>query len=63
MKIHFIAIGGSVMHQLALTLKHQGHEVTGSDDDIFEPSYSHLKMNGLLPEALGLVSGGGCMQI
>lgn len=53
MKIHFIAIGGSVMHQLALTLQAQGHTITGSDDDIFEPSYSNLKANGLLPEKLG----------
>lgn len=53
MKIHFIAIGGSIMHQLALILQAQGHDVTGSDDDIFEPSYSHLKTKGLLPQKLG----------
>ncbi|MFT5618545.1 MAG: UDP-N-acetylmuramate: L-alanyl-gamma-D-glutamyl-meso-diaminopimelate ligase [Arenicella sp.] len=38
MKIHFIAIGGSVMHNLAIALKKQGHEITGSDDLIFDPS-------------------------
>jgi UDP-N-acetylmuramate: L-alanyl-gamma-D-glutamyl-meso-diaminopimelate ligase len=48
-KIHFIAIGGSVMHNLAIALKQAGHTVTGSDDEIFEPSRSTLKNHGLLP--------------
>ncbi|HEY0744352.1 MAG TPA: Mur ligase family protein [Chryseosolibacter sp.] len=48
-KIHFIAIGGSVMHNLAIALKQAGHEVTGSDDEIFEPSRSTLAKHGLLP--------------
>jgi UDP-N-acetylmuramate: L-alanyl-gamma-D-glutamyl-meso-diaminopimelate ligase len=48
-KIHFIAIGGSVMHNLAIALKQAGHEVTGSDDEIFEPSRSTLSKHGLLP--------------
>lgn len=48
-KIHFIAIGGSVMHNLAIALKQAGHEVTGSDDEIFEPSRSLLAKHGLLP--------------
>lgn len=48
-KIHFIAIGGSVMHNLAIALKEAGHEVTGSDDEIFEPSRSYLSKHGLLP--------------
>jgi len=52
-KIHFIAIGGSVMHNLAIALKQNGHEVTGSDDEIFEPSRSLLESNGLLPEHEG----------
>lgn len=52
-RIHFIAIGGSVMHNLAIALKNQGHSVTGSDDEIFEPSRSALKENGLLPSAAG----------
>lgn len=53
MKIHFIAIGGSAMHNLALALHHKGYEVTGSDDEIFEPSKSRLAAAGLLPKAQG----------
>ena len=49
MKIHLIAIGGSVMHQLGIALKTQGHEVSGSDDLIFEPSKSRLAHHDLLP--------------
>lgn len=52
-RIHFIAIGGSVMHNLAIALKKAGHQVTGSDDEIFEPSRSVLANNGLLPEQDG----------
>lgn len=52
-KIHFIAIGGSVMHNLAIALKQAGHEVSGSDDEIFEPSRSALAKNGLLPDKEG----------
>lgn len=52
-KVHFIAIGGSVMHQLAIALKHKGYEVTGSDDEIFEPSKSNLATAGILPSSLG----------
>ncbi|MEO0585727.1 MAG: Mur ligase domain-containing protein, partial [Bacteroidota bacterium] len=37
MRIHFIAIGGSIMHSLAIALKQEGHQVTGSDDHIFDP--------------------------
>lgn len=48
-RIHFIAIGGSVMHNLAIALKQAGHEVTGSDDEIFEPAKSTLGNHGLLP--------------
>jgi UDP-N-acetylmuramate: L-alanyl-gamma-D-glutamyl-meso-diaminopimelate ligase len=48
-KIHFIAIGGSVMHNLAIALKESGHTVTGSDDEIYEPSRSFLQQQGLLP--------------
>ena len=36
-KIHFIAIGGAIMHQLALALKRQGHNISGSDDEIKDP--------------------------
>jgi UDP-N-acetylmuramate: L-alanyl-gamma-D-glutamyl-meso-diaminopimelate ligase len=53
MKVHFIAIGGSAMHNLALALFHKGYVVTGSDDETFEPSKSRLKRYGLLPEAEG----------
>src|SRR5690606_30261788 len=52
-KVHFIAIGGSVMHNLAIALKKAGYEVTGSDDEIFEPSRSVLADQGLLPKESG----------
>jgi UDP-N-acetylmuramate: L-alanyl-gamma-D-glutamyl-meso-diaminopimelate ligase len=52
-KIHFIAIGGAAMHNLALALKAKGFEITGSDDEIYEPSKSLLHANGILPEAFG----------
>ncbi|HNX06279.1 MAG TPA: Mur ligase domain-containing protein, partial [Bacteroidales bacterium] len=42
MNIHFIAIGGSVMHNMALAMVQNGHTVTGSDDEIFEPAKSRL---------------------
>ena len=51
--VHFIAIGGSVMHQLAIALHGKGYNVTGSDDDIFEPAKSNLKKHALLPLKLG----------
>jgi len=51
--VHFIAIGGSAMHNLAIALHQQGFEVTGSDDEIFEPSRSRLHRLGLLPDKLG----------
>jgi UDP-N-acetylmuramate: L-alanyl-gamma-D-glutamyl-meso-diaminopimelate ligase len=51
--IHFIAIGGSTMHNLAIALAQQGYQVTGSDDDIFEPSRTRLSVNHLLPSDLG----------
>jgi UDP-N-acetylmuramate: L-alanyl-gamma-D-glutamyl-meso-diaminopimelate ligase len=41
------------MHNLALALHHQGDQVTGSDDEIFEPSYSRLQAAGLLPDSFG----------
>lgn len=52
-KIHLIAIGGSVMHQLAIALQQKGYQVTGSDDEIFEPAMSNLEMAGLLPRQMG----------
>ena len=53
MNVHFIAIGGSVMHQLALALHKKGYRVTGSDDEIFEPALSNLQKEGLLPADTG----------
>jgi UDP-N-acetylmuramate: L-alanyl-gamma-D-glutamyl-meso-diaminopimelate ligase len=53
MKVHFISIGGSVMHQLAIALKKKGYDVTGTDDEIFEPSRSNLQNEGLLPQENG----------
>ncbi len=53
MNVHFIAIGGSAMHNLALALHNKGYQVTGSDDTIFEPSKSRLEAKGLLPETFG----------
>ncbi len=53
MKIHFIAIGGSAMHNLAIALHKKGFMVTGSDDEIFEPSKSRLQRYGILPEQWG----------
>ncbi len=53
MRIHFIAIGGAAMHSLAIALQKIGHQVSGSDDDVFEPSRSRLKKHHLLPEQMG----------
>ena len=50
---HFIAIGGAVMHNLALALLEKGYQVTGSDDEIYEPSKTRLQKAGILPEAQG----------
>ena len=53
MQLHFIAIGGSVMHSLALAMHRLGHRVTGSDDAIFDPSKTKLEQANLLPDTLG----------
>lgn len=53
MRIHIIAIGGSVMHQLAIALKSLGHIVSGSDDEIYDPSLSRLKASELCPKEFG----------
>ncbi|MBS1530756.1 MAG: peptidoglycan synthetase [Bacteroidetes bacterium] len=53
MRVHFTAIGGSVMHNMAIALHKEGYLVTGSDDVLFEPSVSRLKQYGLLPEKEG----------
>ncbi|WP_431111307.1 UDP-N-acetylmuramate--L-alanine ligase [Winogradskyella poriferorum] len=53
MNVHFIAIGGAAMHNLALALHNKGYNITGSDDTIFDPSKSRLEAKGLLPETFG----------
>lgn len=53
MKVHFIAIGGSIMNNLAIALRIKGISVTGSDDDIYGPAYNNLKNNDLLPDKMG----------
>lgn len=52
-KVHFIAIGGSAMHNLAIALHLKGFHVTGSDDEIFDPAKSRLEKYGLLPPSIG----------
>jgi UDP-N-acetylmuramate: L-alanyl-gamma-D-glutamyl-meso-diaminopimelate ligase len=52
MRVHFISIGGSVMHQLAIALHRKGYKVTGTDDEIFEPARGNLAAEGLLPAAI-----------
>jgi UDP-N-acetylmuramate: L-alanyl-gamma-D-glutamyl-meso-diaminopimelate ligase len=52
MNVHFIAIGGAAMHNLALALHQKGYQVTGSDDEINEPSKSRLAKAGLLPSEM-----------
>ena len=53
MHLHFIAIGGSAMHSLALAMNHLGHKVSGSDDAVFDPSKKNLEGAGLLPKKMG----------
>jgi UDP-N-acetylmuramate: L-alanyl-gamma-D-glutamyl-meso-diaminopimelate ligase len=53
MQIHFIAIGGSAMHNLAMALQAKGYQITGSDDTVFEPSKSRLEAKDLLPNEFG----------
>lgn len=53
MNVHFIAIGGSAMHNLAIALSRKGLNVTGSDDEIFEPSRTRLEKQGILPNSIG----------
>jgi UDP-N-acetylmuramate: L-alanyl-gamma-D-glutamyl-meso-diaminopimelate ligase len=53
MNIHFISIGGNVMHQLAIALHKKGHKITGSDDEIFDPARGNLASEGLLPTSIG----------
>ncbi|MBT8326006.1 MAG: peptidoglycan synthetase [Winogradskyella sp.] len=53
MNVHFIAIGGAAMHNLAIALHLKGYQITGSDDEIYEPSKSRLDNYGLLPKSFG----------
>lgn len=53
MNVHFIAIGGSAMHNLAIALHLKGYHVTGSDDEIFEPAKGRLQKYGILPDTIG----------
>jgi UDP-N-acetylmuramate: L-alanyl-gamma-D-glutamyl-meso-diaminopimelate ligase len=53
MRVHFIAIGGSAMHNLAIALSRKGIHVSGSDDEIFEPSRTRLDKEGILPTTIG----------
>ncbi len=53
MNIHLISIGGSVMHQLAIALKRKGYQISGSDDEIFEPARTNLEKEGILPAVIG----------
>jgi len=53
MKVHFIAIGGSAMHNMAIALHKKGFTISGSDDEIFEPSKGRLKKYELLPKKEG----------
>jgi UDP-N-acetylmuramate: L-alanyl-gamma-D-glutamyl-meso-diaminopimelate ligase len=53
LRIHFVAIGGAAMHNLAIALHNKGYQVTGSDDEIFDPASSNLAKYGLLPEEFG----------
>ena len=53
MNVHFIAIGGAVMHSLAIALKKQGYLVSGSDDKIADPARTNLDREGILPQTEG----------
>jgi len=57
MRVHFISIGGSVMHQLAIALHKKGYHITGTDDEIFEPALTNLAREGLLPSQIGWQPG------
>lgn len=53
MRIHLIATGGSVMHNMAIALHNLGHDVSGSDDEIYNPARDRLAKHGLLPDKMG----------
>ena len=52
-RIHLLAIGGTTLHNIAITLKNDGFVVSGSDDEIYDPAYTDLQKAGLLPAELG----------
>lgn len=52
-RIHLLAIGGATLHNIAITLQNDGFVVSGSDDEIHDPSYTDLKNHGLLPKEIG----------
>ncbi|TAG56774.1 MAG: peptidoglycan synthetase, partial [Runella slithyformis] len=51
--VHLIAVGGSVMHNLAIALRRKGYQVTGSDDEIYDPARTRLQKEGILPAEMG----------
>jgi UDP-N-acetylmuramate: L-alanyl-gamma-D-glutamyl-meso-diaminopimelate ligase len=53
MRIHFVAIGGAIMHNLAICLHKKGLRISGSDDIIFDPAKSNLEKYELLPDKIG----------
>ena len=53
MKIHLIATGGAVMHNLAIALHLLGHQISGSDDEIYNPAHDRLAKYNLLPQKMG----------
>ena len=57
MRVHFIAIGGAAMHNLALALMEKGYRISGSDDAIFNPSKSRLENAGICPDTMGWFPG------
>jgi UDP-N-acetylmuramate: L-alanyl-gamma-D-glutamyl-meso-diaminopimelate ligase len=57
MRVHFISIGGAVMHNLALALHNKGFDISGSDDEIYEPAKTRLANAGILPSSIGWDSG------
>ncbi|RDC64162.1 UDP-N-acetylmuramate--L-alanine ligase [Adhaeribacter pallidiroseus] len=52
-RIHLIAVGGSIMHNLALALHQKGLVISGSDDEIFNPAHDRLQAAGILPAQMG----------
>ena len=53
LRIHLIAIGGAAMHNIAIALQNNGHTISGSDDEIYDPARARLAKVGLLPQETG----------